>query len=114
MARASSDLEPRNAYEEKHGRPSKMKRLVEMAEGRTMQMLLDSFLNNADENDQPTIPDKRPLFKLDHILVSKNNIVPADYRVHAATGLSDHRAISANILTHWHEVPGVIPRNLGF
>lgn len=111
-ARLSSDLKPRNAFEEQNGRPSKMKRLVDMADGRTMQALFDSSLRDADKEGRATVPDKLPLFSLDHIMVSQIVHVD-DYQVHPATGLSDHRAVSAKLLNSW-DIPGTIPRDLGW
>lgn len=95
-ARLSPDLEPRNDFEKTHGRPSKIERLVDMANGQTMKVLFDSLLRDADVRSQATIPDKQPLFALDHIMISPAVAVKSFTR-HDKTGLSDHRPISARI-----------------
>jgi endonuclease/exonuclease/phosphatase family metal-dependent hydrolase len=70
-------------------------RLCEMADGRTMARLLDTF-EDADQDGQPTYPARLPLFQLDRILVSPA-VTVEEFQVRSARKASDHRATTAKL-----------------
>jgi endonuclease/exonuclease/phosphatase family metal-dependent hydrolase len=90
---ALPDKKPRNDYEEQHGRPNRLKRLSGMAEGSTMKVLERAGFRDADSQHQPTMPSKRPLFQLDHVMAN-GHLAVTDFEIHDIR-LSDHRPISA-------------------
>lgn len=72
-------------------------RLAEMATSQVLDTLAEYGLKDADHAHRPTFPSHRPLFQLDHCLVS--DIFVPHFEVASHNPASDHRAIMATLET---------------
>ncbi|HUC89488.1 MAG TPA: endonuclease/exonuclease/phosphatase family protein [Patescibacteria group bacterium] len=72
-------------------------RLTNMASGRTIMMMEDAGMTDADPEHRPTmIMHGRAIVQLDHIMYAEQRVRASDPQVHTFDG-SDHYAISAFI-----------------
>lgn len=75
-------------------------RLVEMASGKTLQILQDAGFRDIESQQTPTMPALLPLFQLDHILISDGNdtsLTATPTTRMRRLYLSDHLAIASTI-----------------
>lgn len=94
LAELTPPSRPRNNFESVHGRPNKLQRLSQMMTGEALKVLEDYGLNDANHDNAPTFPAKRPFVSLDHIMYK--GVETSDFCTHRLPG-SDHLAVSAKI-----------------